>query len=1068
MRVGSWMRGHSINRKWCKKRGDFPLPPAVADPDRPLFFLRVTHTFLLPAPRYAPSPVLSTTSPASTSATAPIYEFRKQPPKRRFPVFRLLLLVVVVSVGLLFEPHCFRFAVRYFVQVEAWRSGVSARIQQVEGSLFERVRLLDSVWMYESKNGPVTRLEIKEIEADLSWRALFSRGSSPWFRSLTFDGLTGKVQLPIESPAGPWSRRFELPRPQGRWLAGPERIEARNADFIFESDGDYVRLQNTRFTISELEPGEVLVGQVIIKQPWLSRTFRNVKGTTKLDNARTELAAVVLEPGVSIQSLSVELAEIARGRLNLEMQIAAFGGAIRIETQTLPLPSDRQLAFEATGTFSQIAIGKLATFLGQSDAAGGTIKEGKFTFRGSPQSPAKSTASLRIEATNFQWETRQWDSLVLGASLLEGRVQIPELTLHQGHNFLNLHGEFALPAATQQWWQSEFAFDVNAKIENLTELSALMLPEFKYAAGKGTIDGSVRGRNQEFQGQIIVSGSNLTWRNAPVEELHATLKLNGNELQLSNLSIFNDGDYVRGRGVVNILGDKQYWGELHSSIDDLGRYAALLQKPIVPEPLAGGAVIDWAGEGSAKGHTGKFLARLRKLRSLGASSALLHPINANFEGTYQPGAILFSNFALSDDASSFAANVSVGNKALSVQGLRFIHGGKVQLQGDALLPLDVWQAWPNTNFGTLLNDATIAKVHLTASDLDLHAAAQLTGWNFPIEGTARGEITAEGALGAIVSSGQVSLSKARIPLAWTGLLFEGVEADATLSGQKLAVTKFAGRHAGGDVQFTGEVDFTELRDPQLQLALTSARSEVLLFPGTTGQMRATCGLTLALAGPGSAVAITGDARLLALEAPAWLDLAPVLFGGAVVQLPEVLQPPAGPWNAWRFDVACRTADALPLGAGRISTDLRLTGAVAKPALLGKVTLAGVPALVGATTVTAEEAMVDFRAGASQDPSLALRAAGKILGERFVAQAAGPLSRLVRFFVCDPPLNESLLRAQLGAGVTPFQLGISLLAPAAEAGGVEIHTWAPIGGTPAPASVLPVAPSAGKSPAGTPQ
>ena len=994
---------------------------------------------------------MSTTSPASTSATAPVYEFRKQPAKRRFPFFRLFLLLLVVAVGLLFEPHCFRFAVRYFVQVEAWRCGVSARMQRVEGSLFEPVRLLDSVWMYESENGPVTRLEIREIEADLAWRALFSRGSAPWFRALTFDGLTGKVQLPIDSPAVASPRRFHLPRPQGRWLSGPERIEARNADFIFESDGDYVRLQNARFTISEMEPGEVLVGQFIIKQPWLSRTFRNVKGATKLDNARTELAAVVLEPGVSVQSLSVELAEIARGRLNLELQIAAFGGAIRIETQTLPLPSDRQLAFEATGTFSQIAIGKLATFLGQSDAAGGTIKEGKFTFRGSPQSPAKATASLRIEATNFQWETRQWDSLVLGASLLDGRVQLPELTLHQGHNFLNLHGEFALPEAAQEWWQNEFAFDVNAKIENLTELSALLLPEFKYAAGKGTIDGSVRGRNQEFQGQIIVSGSNLTWRSAPVEELHATLKLNGNELQLSNLSIFNDGDYVRGRGVVNILGDKQYWGELHSSIDDLGRYAALLQKPIVPEPLAGGAVIDWAGEGSAKGHTGKFLARLRKLRSLGASSALLHPINADFEGTYQPGAILFSRFVLSDDASSFTANVSVGNKALSVQGLRFMHGTKLQLQGDALLPLDVWQAWPNTNLATLLNDATVSKVHLTASDLDLHAASQLTGWNFPIEGTARGEITVEGALGAIVSSGQVSLSKARLPLGWTGVLIDGVEAEATLGGQKLALTKFAGRHPAGDVQLTGEVDFTKIRDPLLQLALTSARSEWPLFPAASGTVRAALGLTLAIAGASSAAAIAGEARLVALDAGARPDLTAVLFGGAPVQLPDVVEPAPGPWSAWRFDVGCRTPEALPLGstAARVSTDLRLKGTVANPALLGKATLTALPALLGATPVTLEEAILEFREGAPRDPSLTLRAAGAILGERFVAQAAGPLSRLVRFFVCDPPLNESLLRAQLGAGATPFQLGISLLAPAAEAGGVEIHPWAPIDRTPAP-------------------
>ncbi len=994
---------------------------------------------------------MSTTSPASTSATAPVYELRKQPPKRRFPFFRLALLVLALAIGSLFEPHCFRFAIEQFVRGEAWRCGVRAQLRTVEGSLFTPVRLLDSTWIYESENGPVTRLEIKEIEADISWRALFSRGSTPWFRQLTLDGLVGKVQLPIDAPAQLSPRRFQMPRPQGRWLSGPERIEARNADFIFESDGDYVRLQNARFTISEVEPGEVLVGQLLIKQPWLNRTFRNVRGTTKLDNARTELAAVTLEPGVRIQNLSVELAEIARGRLNLEMQIAAFGGAIRIETQTLP--HDRQLAFEATGTFSQIAIGKLATFLGQSDAAGGTIKEGKFTFRGSPQSPSKATASLRIEATNFQWESRQWDSLVLGASLLDGRVQLPELKLHQGHNFLNLRGEFALPVAEQEWWQSEFAFDVNAKIENLTELSALMLPEFKYAAGKGTIDGSVRGDHQQFHGQIILAGSDLTWRNAPIDELHATLKLNGNELQLSNLSLFNDGDYVRGRGVVNIVGDKQYWGELRASIDDLGKYAALLQKPIVPEPLAGGAVIDWSGEGSAKGHTGKFLARLRKVRSLGASSALLHPINADFEGTYQPGAILFSRFALSDDASAFAANVSVGNKALSVQGIRFTHGPALQLQGDALLPLDVWQAWPNTNFATLLNDTTVSKVHLAATDLDLHAASQLTGWNFPIEGIVRGEITAEGALGAIASSGRMSLTKGRIPLGWTGVLLGEVTADAALNGQKLALTKLSGRHPAGDVQLSGEVDFTNLRDPLLKLALTSARSEVVLFPATAG-LRSAESLRLAIDGPASAAVIAGEAGLLAVAAVPAPDLAAILLGGEPFQISDLVELPPGLWSAWRFDVACRSAQPLSLGAGpaTVSADVRLTGTAIDPVPVGKVQVTAQPARIGRNAALIEDATFEFREGAAHDPSLTLRATSALFGEPFTAQVAGPLSRLMRTFVIAPPLNDELLRGQLAAALPLFQPEVALLTPAAQMAGVEVYVWQPIAGTSAPVGV----------------
>ena len=98
---------------------------------------------------------------------------------------------------------------------------------------------------------------------------------------------------------------------------------------------------------------------------------------------------------------------------------------------------------------------------------------------------------------------------------------------------------------------------------------------------------------------------------------------------MANLDLVNNDDFVRGHGVLNILGPKQYWGEFHAAIADLAAYASILQKPILPEPLAGGAIIDWSGEGSAKGHSGKFSGRLNKIRTLDAAGTIrwidVHP-----------------------------------------------------------------------------------------------------------------------------------------------------------------------------------------------------------------------------------------------------------------------------------------------------------------------------------------------------------------------------------------------------------------------------------------------------------
>jgi hypothetical protein len=139
-----------------------------------------------------------------------------------------------------------------------------------------------------------------------------------------------------------------------------------------------------------------------------------------------------------------------------------------------------------------------------------------------------------------------------------------------------------LPQAEQHWWQSDFNCNVAARIDNLTELSALLLPEFTYAAGRVNIEGVVHGHAEKFNGHLVLDGAKLVWRDAPIEELHATLRLKDNELQVANFNIFSGDDYVRGQGVVNILGPTQYWGMLRASVDDLGKYAAILQRPIVP------------------------------------------------------------------------------------------------------------------------------------------------------------------------------------------------------------------------------------------------------------------------------------------------------------------------------------------------------------------------------------------------------------------------------------------------------------------------------------------------------
>ncbi len=958
----------------------------------------------------------------------------------------------------------FQFVVRHLVVFEAWRSGGHASVARVEGSLFEPIVLVDSAWIFGKGGDAVTRFEVKRVTADFAWEHLFHGSAARWFQRLSLEGVSGKIELPRgarKPEKARWFPSLDLSRLRAGWMPAPALVEARDVDLLVASAGDFVRLQQLHFRVSEREPGIIKAGRIVVQQEWLRRTFPNVRGTTALKDSNLLIARLRLEPGVEIKSFSTDFAKLLHGELNQKADIDAFGGNMNIDAGMKMDAAPPH--FEAGGQFTQIDIGRLASFLSLSEAAGGTINEGNFSFQGSPHDVGRSTTRLHLDATNFQWESRQWDSLILGVTLIDRRLQVHECALHQGHNALTLDGEITLPEPGTQWWQGDFNCNVAAKIENLTELSALLLPEFKFAAGRGSIEGSVRGHAEKFQGHLVIEGSKLRWQDAPIEDFNAALRINGNELQVAHFNIFNGDDYVRGNGVVNILGPTQYWGTLRASVADLGDYAAILQKPIVPEPLAGGALIDWDGEGSAKGHSGKFSAHFRKVRSVGARGAQLHPINADLEGSYAAGGMAFSKFALSDDESSFTANVAVGDKALSLQGIRLMHRQQLWLEGDALLPLDVWGAWPNTSLDSLLNDAVQSKVALTAYNLELGAAAKLTGWNFPIAGVVNGNVSAEGPLAALKMGGKLALANATLPLGSSGEALSAVEGEVTFDAQTMTVARLVGNHPTGDFRAVGTVDLKNVRDPGLLFAVESDKSEVAIFftePALTVPTKMTASLKLQLDGPLSAGTVRGTAtpvggeiggetnhatgshdpiRDLAVFTTSLDVTAFWSFGGA--ELPPVFPALSAPWGAWSFDITARGG---PLAApSAISTfDLHLGGKGAAPELTGIVTFEDVRFLAGDVGMREGRGSLTWRDG---EVFLDARATGELHDCEFTAHVLGPIGKPLRFLEFSPPLTEALLIEALSAryrSIPSLETAtrFSFHAPSVLAGDVEVFDW----------------------------
>ncbi|MGB8355299.1 MAG: hypothetical protein WCD79_15485 [Chthoniobacteraceae bacterium] len=837
----------------------------------------------------------SITNPETVPAPAP--KARRMPRARVVLAFMAGLVLVCV-----FTPAAYRSIIHTGLLVVAHEEGLDLHIAKMKGSVFEPVSFYGARLSGFSQARTMTDVYITRADVEVSLYNLIFKGGMGCLRAVTIDGLNARVKLQ-EGTTAPEETPHAAEEAGTPWLQKliPAKLDAIHVNLTFQEGDEFVRLQNLRCSASDVEPGVVSADRVVIQQPWLNRTFIAVKGTTAVQNEKFSIANLSLENGMSVLSASSDLKEIANGRLKVEFEMAAFNGSIRGEIKSAQ--ADLHSLLEANGSFAQISVAPLAAFFGFSGKAGGVIHEGKFTFSGSLRNLEKATLSVDLEATDFQLGNRQWNSLVGRATMVEHHVQIPELHLKQAHNELTLKGDMMLPPGPGvEWWQSEFAFDITAKIDNLTELSELFGPDFADMAGKMNIDGSIKGSNQAFSGDLAVSGSDLSYRTAPLDTLHATIHLKGNELQVDQLELASKNDFIRGKGVVNILGqEKRYWGELKASVADLSRYSAIMQKPFVPQPLAGGLTVDWSGDGVAKAHSGAFHAQLKKFRQVSVTEPKAHPLNADLEATYSPGNIFFSKFVLWDTDTNFSAKVTAAPKTLNLQALHLQQNNTIWLEGDALLPFNVWSAWENASWATLLEFDSPCKVNVTAKNLDLHEVALLSGRQLPIKGELNMNLTADGTLNDIKTDGKVQLKKGQLTLGDATPDVIRADGDLTFAGQDLQIEKSQVQFNAYEFGMDGKINLKNLHDPNFDVAFHTKK---IAFPVRADAVIDT-DLDLNIAGTYSDAAVSGTAQLLDLKLTHPIDIKAIAEDKKDLKLNPTLPFDASqaPFNNWRIDVA---------------------------------------------------------------------------------------------------------------------------------------------------------------------
>jgi hypothetical protein len=452
--------------------------------------------------------------------------------------------------------------------------------------------------------------------------------------------------------------------------------------------------------------------------------------------------------------------------------------------------------------------------------------------------------------------------------------------------------------------------------------------------------------------------------------------------------------------------------------------------------------------------------------------------------------------------------VQLGKQSVSLSEIQLKQGMETRLEGDAVLPLDLWSAWPGGETTQILAEGGPVQFKLNAKNLRLGEALRLSGWNWPLDGGVTGQIWGSGAGAKLDLGGQLKLVEGKLPLGWNGDVLSNVSAEIALAGPKVVLGNSLLTHASGQYGTHGEIDLQNLREPVLNLDVQSQQAEAALLPGLQEAalvakggalasfgtvengvftrwpdqnppwLKAVSRLDLHLAGPAGKATISGEIGVRELVVNHPLDLRG-WWTTEHVSLPAIFGWAAEPWSSCKLDLHCtfpppgNNPPRPPFWGG----DLKITGTGAAPEIVGLVTVTPAPPANAPPTALSLEAVgekakpatvtsngfplelvsgsITFRPGSPIDPTVDFHFTGTLHAVPFHASIIGPMSHRISLIDSEEARQILLGLAPLGgvdglggALLQPVKLNEKPAAPAA---------------SPKPVGIVPPAPAPAPTP-----
>ena len=437
-------------------------------------------------------------------------------------------------------------------------------------------------------------------------------------------------------------------------------------------------------------------------------------------------------------------------------------GNLKIENDTIHL--DLTANGDLIG-FDRAAVKKLSATISAAKKMPSREKEGESLYE-------NLTSSVNATLSDLRYGDFAIDQVTADLKSDGQNVLLSSLAATRKDNTLRVSGNYQLPSSGSA--ESRPAMQ---PAELRFTLRAPQLSDYWESAAPNKVtgalqsDGNVRIRGGVANGEINLSGQEITAKKLVVKQLSMETAIANNVAYLNDLTAtLNEKDYLNAHGTLKLEKPFAYTGTAKANLADLSTFEPLLaagragesgsatratEETAKKTPLAGSLVLNWKGQGEAATfkNNGDLTLKLEKGRY-----GDLEDLQAKVEARYTPEELQVPIIYVASNKLIFQAILQARDSTLEISKIQIDQGTAKYASAYASIPF-VWG-----NLGSekplFMPEGKVA-IRLQTENLDLARLFKDLGKESPVAGQLSVRMDAEGPLDQLVANLDLQLQSLR-------------------------------------------------------------------------------------------------------------------------------------------------------------------------------------------------------------------------------------------------------------------------------------------------------------------